>query len=106
MYIINEDGEEKGTYFEPHKNMKWFRFSETIINYIASPTIMVNKTLLGDAIYNEYIPTEDWYLWLKLMYEGDSNGNFVKFGHVYERLVFYRVHQKQVTNKIGFPIQY
>jgi hypothetical protein len=106
MYIIDANGNMKGTYFEPPRNQYWFRFTELLNNYVAYSTIMVNKTLVGDAFYFEYRPTEDWYLWLKLIFEGEGKGNKVKFGHLFERLVYYRDHPYKANKDFIFPIDY
>lgn len=62
------------------------------INYVGQPSVMMNKTRLGNAILYDYMLTEDWYLWLRLIGEGDQLGRPVKFGHIYDRLQYYRRH--------------
>jgi len=65
---------------------------EIIENVVGHPSVMLNKTLLGNEALYEYMTTEDWYLWIRLLTEGDYEGKPVKFGHIYERLHYYRIH--------------
>ena len=94
-----------GQYLRPFtqtpKNSEWLRLMFLFGCMIGHPSVMLNKSLLGDLGYYSYVgDSADWYLWLKLLFEGDGKGGPVRFKHIYEPLVLYRRHgQGQLTDK-------
>jgi len=88
MDLIDEKGKVFGVYAKPSDNYQWFKLQMLLQNFVGHPSTMLNKRLIKlDTLY-DYITTEDWYLWIKLLQYG------YKFHYIPERLVQYRIHNQ------------
>ena len=98
MDYVDFQGNYLGPYASPHRNPEWFKVQAIFGNVLGNGCLTLNWKLLGESALYEYLTTEDWYLWLRLFFEGA--GRPVKFKHVYEPVLnHYRRHfQGQLTN--------
>ena len=86
MDLIDERGRVYGVFQQPSEDPEWFKLQMLLQNFVGHPSAMVNKRAIEEEPLYDYITTEDWYLWIKLLRQG------LKFRYVPERLVQYRAH--------------
>ena len=86
MVDIDSKGSVVGPHPAPSGNAEWFRLSSLFSNQLGFSNVMLNKQTLGDIALQEYIQSPEWYLWLRLLFQGDRKGNPARFKHVYEPL--------------------
>ncbi|WP_338487529.1 glycosyltransferase family 2 protein [Ruoffia tabacinasalis] len=76
--------------YSEHQDIK----AQLLINSpMIHPSIMIRKSLLNENMYNEsYRVAQDYELWSRLIWK-------TEFSNIQEELLFYRLHEKQVSNK-------
>ena len=70
MFYANEKGEFYGKFAVPPESHEWFKVKLLFGNVIGNPNVMLNKRALGIAGFYDYVFSPDWYLWLRLLFEG------------------------------------
>jgi len=71
MSYVNASGGYMGSFAKPPQNYEWFRLQLLFGNVIGNPNVMLNKKLLGEVGCYDFVFGADWYLWLKLIFDGD-----------------------------------
>lgn len=92
MVEIDLKGAEVQPHPSPSNNTEWFKLSTLFSNQIGFSNVMLNKRFLDNLALQEYIQSPEWYLWLKLLFQGDRKGHPVRFQHIYEPLQQSREH--------------
>lgn len=83
MDYIDFQGRYIGPYASPHPNPEWFKVQAIFGNVLGNGCLTLNRKVLGESALYEYLTTEDWYLWLRLYFEGTYDGQKVRFKHIY-----------------------
>lgn len=88
MKIIDENDKILGAWFSQAMKHNELKLKVAFVNYIPNSTATVRlREEYKHLIYNEIVSFEDYYLWLRLMYEHD-----MIFEIMDEYFANYRIH--------------
>lgn len=74
------------------------KFRTMFFNCLSHSTIFVRRERLADRFYYEYFGAEDYYLWLKLMFDNSEHEDELLFGFINQPLTGYRHHKNRISN--------